>query len=191
MKPKFCECGCGGITPKANKTDRLSGRVKGEHQRFVFGHGRRNKGDWKKCFWQKVDKTTSDCWLWLSTKQQDGYGYYAVNENGKRWGKCAHRIAYELVIGPIPDGLVLDHLCDNKSCVNPAHLEPVTQAVNLLRSKKTVNSINAAKTHCKHGHEFTSENTYIAPSVGTRHCKTCIKRRSKQYQNKRKKERQF
>ncbi len=78
----------------------------------------------------------------------------------------AHRVAYELAIGPVPDGLVVDHLCFNRACVRPGHLEPVTQQENVMR----------ARTHCRKGHEFTPENTYVRPG-GTggiqRICRTC------------------
>jgi hypothetical protein len=79
----------------------------------------------------------------------------------------AHRVAYELVIGQIPAGLELDHLCRNVVCVNPAHLEPVTRAENMRRR-------SAAQTHCKHGHEFTPENTYYYWHGGRhRACRAC------------------
>jgi HNH endonuclease len=113
------------------------------------------------------------CIEFTGKRQQDGYGQITVNGRSI----VAHRVAYEFYVGPIPDGLVLDHLCRNPGCVNPAHLEPVTQRVNLLRGIG-VNAINAAKTHCIHGHEFTPENTYAAPSRPQRRdCRVCRARR--------------
>lgn len=83
----------------------------------------------------------------------------------------AHRVMWELMVGPIPDGKVLDHLCRNRGCVNPAHLEVVTQGENVLRGIGPV-AVNARKTHCKNGHEFTEENTIIRRE-GWRGCRTC------------------
>jgi len=86
-------------------------------------------------------------------------------------------VAYELECGPIPDGLVLDHLCRVRACVRPGHLEAVTQRVNLLRGR-TIQAANAAKTHCLRGHRFDSENTYVT-SLGQRRCITCKRMRSR------------
>jgi hypothetical protein len=77
----------------------------------------------------------------------------------------AHRFAYELLVGPIPAGLTLDHLCLNKACVRPDHLEPVSLTVNIRRA-------NARRTHCKRGHAFTPENTYL-DKIGARQCRKC------------------
>ena len=100
-------------------------------------------------FWSKVEKTDS-CWLWRGTDGTHGYGYFSV----KGINLYAHRIAYLLEVGPIPEGYQIDHLCMNKGCVNPAHLEPVTGAENTRRWAQSL-------THCKNGHLKTAENTYI------------------------------
>jgi len=90
-----------------------------------------------------------------------------------------HRIAYEFALGPIPDGLTLDHLCRNTICCNPAHLEPVTLRVNTLRGTSPI-ADNARKTHCKNGHPFDEANTYNPPKQPThRHCRICQNERGK------------
>jgi hypothetical protein len=111
------------------------------------------------------------CWDWPNGRNQYGYGTY-LDEQGKR--RSAHRVAYEMAKGTIPDGLVIDHLCRNRACINPAHLEAVTTRTNVLRSScKT--ALNFRKTHCKNGHEFTPENTYTPKTKygGGRICRTC------------------
>jgi hypothetical protein len=132
-------------------------------------------------FWQKVEiNTSTDCWTWrsqtLQKKGRFGEGYGLFWFNGRT--VLAHRYSYQELVGPIPAGLTLDHLCRNRSCVRPSHLEPVTQAENNARRPAFV-SFNAAKTHCPHGHEYTSENTYIRPGTAWRMCRTCIANRQK------------
>ncbi len=119
-------------------------------------------------FWAKVDLTLG-CWLWMGGVNRDGYGHIRGYEN-RRIG--VHRFAYELLVGSIPEGLEIDHLCRVRRCVNPEHLEPVPHRVNVLRGQAP-SSANAHKTHCVHGHEFTPENTYVEPSNGYRKCRTC------------------
>lgn len=115
--------------------------------------------------------TVSDgCWEWTGTRT---YGYGRFRLRGKY--VQAHRLMYELLVGPIPDGLQLDHLCRNRACVRPSHLEPVTQRENILRGEgPTAN--NATKTHCRYGHEFTPENTYQV-KTGGRFCRACARAR--------------
>ena len=89
----------------------------------------------KKGFWFWVNKTDT-CWLWEGNIATNSYGLYTANFSGQRQTKRAHRLAYELMVGPIPDGLELDHLCRVRNCVNPAHLEAVTHQENVLRGGK-------------------------------------------------------
>lgn len=122
-----------------------------------------------KRFWSKAVKAEGDgaCWLWRAA-MSDGYG--SVGWGGRI--QKAHRVAYELTIGPIPEGLELDHLCRNGSCINPTHLEPVTGRINNLRGESFA-ARNARRTHCINGHEFTPENTAIYPSRRQRVCLAC------------------
>ncbi|GAB2952146.1 hypothetical protein GCM10027280_45680 [Micromonospora polyrhachis] len=106
------------------------------------------------------------CWIWGGQPSWDGYGKFG------KGGHRAHRRAYELAIGPIPPGMVIDHLCEVRVCVNPLHLRATTQRENVLRSVKTMPNINAAKTHCPAGHAYTAANTYRRPRGG-RDCRAC------------------
>lgn len=122
-------------------------------------------------FWDKVNKTDT-CWLWTASLDTHGYGHMFV-EGALR---LAHRLSYELFVGPIPDGLVLDHLCRVRRCVNPAHLQPITAAEN--NSAKLSRSIWREKTHCPQGHEYTPENTYLE-TYGARRCRKCVRAKNK------------
>lgn len=125
-------------------------------------------------FWSKVRPDASTgCWLWTGPLFKHGYGRLCCNKaRGRRRGtEFAHRIAYEALIGPVPPGLELDHFrCDRRSCVNPAHLRPVTHRENVLRGR-TFTSANAAKTHCPRGHEFTTNN--LVKGFPRRWCRIC------------------
>lgn len=116
----------------------------------------------------------SGCWLWTGAINNAGYGQLNVVVNGKRTMRLAHRLTYSAFVGPIGDGLGLDHLCRVRGCCNPAHLEPVTGRENLLRSTLTVTRRNADKTHCPDGHAFDEANTYWRPKGG-RDCKACAR----------------
>lgn len=119
----------------------------------------------------QVDPTTG-CWLWTGGPSSGGL-YGGIRYKGRQRG--AHRVVYELLVGAIPAGLQIDHLCRVPRCVNPGHLEPVTQRENILRSR-SYTARNAKATHCIHGHPFDAENTYIKPN-GNRDCRACARRR--------------
>jgi HNH endonuclease len=142
--------------------------------------------------WAKVDKNgpvpahrpeLGPCWLWTGKAEARGHGQIMLNYHHQG----THRVAYELVVGPIPEGYDLDHLCHNDSgcpggnscphrrCVNPAHLQPVTPKENILRGAGLA-AQNARKTHCPRGHEYSAENTRISRS-GKRTCRTCERAR--------------
>jgi hypothetical protein len=118
-----------------------------------------------------------ECWTWAASLISAGYGHIWI-EGAMHY---AHRVAYELFNRPIPDGLVIDHLCRNRRCVNPAHLEPVTVRENTLRGlvPLTSGASNRAKTHCPHGHPYSGDNLYIKPSNGARVCRRCKKEQSR------------
>lgn len=146
-----------------------------KHYRRFQRHGdplatSRIVGDDVARFWSYVDQGGADgCWNWTGATSQDGYGILLV----KRQTLYMPRFAWGLRHGPMVDGLEPDHLCRNPACVNPDHLEPVTHRENVLRGDSPT-AINARKTHCKRGHEFTVENTYVTPSTGGRNCRTCL-----------------
>ncbi len=134
-------------------------------------------GDPVKRFWGKVTKT-SGCWLYTGTISSNGYGYFRLtNEKGK-FQILAHRFAYELLKGEIPEGLTIDHLCRNRACVNPDHLEPVTMKENILRGIG-ISAVNARKIECKGGHSLSGSNLYTKPN-GARVCKICRRDRDKE-----------
>jgi hypothetical protein len=127
-------------------------------------------------FWSKVHKSSDGCWLWSGYVGREGYGrtYYAG-----RKGLSVHRLAYELSVGPIPPGLVIDHLCRVHNCVNPDHLEPVTNRENVLRGIGLA-VIHKNTTQCPQGHPYSSDNTYISPQ-GKRGCRVCRNKASREW----------
>ena len=125
-------------------------------------------------FWRKVDATGS-CWLWNASTNQGGYGQFKVGPRPH----LAHRVAFEALAGPIPAGLQLDHLCRNRTCCNPAHLEPVTGRENVLRGDMFA-ARQVARTHCPAGHPLASDNLDAYElRHGRRKCKTCHRDRER------------
>lgn len=127
----LCHCGCGGETQIAKVNNTQRGHVAGEPRRYIKGHGARKH-------YPEPIVDTNGCWIWQGAVRQTGYGVLYR-------GKCtsAYQVYYEKYKGPIPEGLDLDHLCRNRLCVNPDHLEPVTRAVNLQRGATA--KLNPAK----------------------------------------------
>jgi hypothetical protein len=121
----------------------------------------------------RVVITERGCWQWTGAKTPGGYGVIGV---GKR-ARVVHRVAYETLVGIVPVGLELDHLCRNRACANPSHLEPVTRLENVRRG---LNGPGSHRTHCIHGHEYTPENTVIKKR-GTRECRACTRRYQREY----------
>lgn len=120
--PNSCECGCGQPTSIAIKTDRHAGTIKGHPRRFLVGHNRRKSA-------VRYIVTDAGCWEWQGTKATNGYGHVRVA--GRL--TTAHRHYFEQAFGQVPEGMDLDHLCRNRGCVNPGHLEVVPRAVNAQR----------------------------------------------------------
>lgn len=120
-------------------------------------------------FAEKVALTESGCIEWIASLNNRGYGTFA---SGHGSTVVAHRWSYEYHVGPIPSGFQLDHLCENRACINPDHLDPVTARANLLRAAGMA-AINASKTHCPAGHAYSGDNLYIVPKNGDRRCRTC------------------
>jgi len=144
----------------------------------------------KDLLYLKERTTTNErgCWLWNHYVRADGYAVIGIRTSEGVKARYVHRLAFEAAFGPAPDGLQLDHLCRNRHCLNPLHLDPVTPRENTLRGTSPM-AKNAAKTHCKHGHEFSIENTRIRPEGG-RSCRTCeratLRRRRERIRSERK-----
>jgi hypothetical protein len=138
-------------------------------------------------FWRHVDKTDT-CWNWTGATVR-GYGQfsrdYLKNAEGKWRTKTvrAHRHAYETLVGPIPEGLTIEHECKNRGCVRPGpgHCVPLTRGENSLAGEGPA-AQNARKTHCAAGHEFTAENTHIRKE-GHRECRACARDRARRYRS--------
>lgn len=172
----FCQCGCGGLAPISPQSNTRLGYVKGGPMRFILGH--HSKVNWTpELFWSNVDKTDT-CWLWTGQLDISGYGVDYCNGELRK----AHRVAYELLVGPIPDGKILDHVkdrgCRHRSCCNPGHLEPVTNRENILRGDSQAAN-NARKTQCKRGHELDGLN-----NRGQRFCKVCASETERRHREK-------
>ena len=138
----------------------------------------------KRNFEKSIEKTKyTSCWKWKGVITRQGYGILHLGND--RYIK-AHRYSYELYKKPIEPGLVIDHICRNKACVNPEHLREVTTRINSIENSHSASAVNIIKTHCIRGHEFTEENTYLRFRKGkpNRKCRECIRNYHKEYHKK-------
>lgn len=126
-------------------------------------------------FFAKLD--VGDCWEWTGYRMPSGHGMLTLYNKGY----LAHRVAWEHLVGPIPEGMQLDHLCRNPRCVNPDHLEPVTQQENIRRGAAGIKSgwQQKSKTHCPQGHKYAGENLFIRKRNGSRECRACMRARDR------------
>jgi hypothetical protein len=151
-----------------------------KHLRRMQAHGDAEttlvERDAVKRFHESYRRSPAGCWIWTGSDRNQ-FGHARMHDSGRR--VLAHRWSYEHFIGPIPKGLVLDHLCKNAACVNPTHLEPVTQPENVARAETAITTINRNKTHCIHGHEFNDKNTArrLNGDRPRRACRACARER--------------
>jgi hypothetical protein len=179
----FCHCGCGVKTSIAPHDDPRRGYIKGEPYRYIWNH--HIKKSLERRFWARV-VATDGCWNWRGYVGHKGYGFIA---SGGKSGKplMAHRVSYELNIGKILQGMEIDHLCANKRCVNPAHLEAKTPLDHRRSDIARRGHPNSKKTHCPKGHEYTEENTGHRTNGGGgafRVCRRCAADRTLAYKRK-------
>ena len=154
-------------------------RCGSDFPRFGQGNGPRHYCSDACRFWSKVNKTQGDCWLWTAGNA-NGYGRFSIG--GGRL-VASHRFAWELLVGPIPKGLQVDHLCRTPACVNPEHLEPVTQRENCLRGEAPTVQVYR-NGRCARGHSMA--DAYVVPATGANQCRTCNRDRARARRAKKK-----
>jgi len=131
-------------------------------------------------FQSKYMVDNSGCWVWRGPLDRDGYGTFYLRRRGRR----AHRVGWFSMHGPIPEGAVINHVCMNRACVNPQHLQLVTAAENSLRDSRSVAAINRRKTHCPRGHVFDVVRTSRTTGKTQRVCSTCEREKSRRLRQK-------
>lgn len=147
--------------------------------RFLHGHsGARRARPVSERLMEQIEKANG-CWLWTGPLDKDGYGKIGINGRSDR----AHRVSYEAFVGPIPEGMTIDHVhdrgCRHRSCINPDHLEPVPSAENTRRGRN--GALRPAKTTCINGHPWTPENVRTDPKSGKHLCRACDRDRQRRY----------
>ena len=127
-----------------------------------------------------TEQLQNGCWQWKGALDKSGYGHISIpGASRSNRKKLAHRVSYQTFVGPIPDGNPIDHLCQNRGCINPTHLEPVSQKLNNQRSitkGHSIVNVHHAKTHCPHGHAYDLLNTYFFKNkegYTLRMCRNC------------------
>jgi len=130
-----------------------------------------------------IGTPASGCWVWHGALKSNGYGYVFAGGRDQN----AHRVAYQWFVGPIPEGLELDHLCRNRGCVNPSHLEPVTRWENIKRGamEEARQRRTTERLTCSKGHPWNEQNTYVHAKTGARHCRECHRLREIQRRHSR------
>ena len=174
---RFCSRACQGIAKRTGKTIMCAWCEK----EFYSNLATRRFCSWE-CFAdieRHIDRRPDGCWIFGHRNDENSYG---ITRRAESDWMAVHRFVYEKYKGPIPDGLQLDHLCRVRSCVNPDHLEPVTNQINVCRAPKVIAA--RAALCCRHGHEWTPENTYIQSSSGTRVCRKCVAESQRRYQER-------
>lgn len=176
----LCECGCGGVTSLIRQDEPDKGRVAGEYSRFLphhhWRHGIRARIAIPPLqrFWPRIEvKPETGCWEWQGGLNSSGYGYIAYK--GRPIG--AHVFSYITFVGPLPAGWEPDHLCRNRKCVNPDHLEGVTRAVNSQRGVHP--NTQTHKSHCPQGHPYDRVNVN-----GARCCSICEREARHRYRER-------
>lgn len=132
--------------------------------------------------WHYIPEPMSGCWIWLGTIRKDNYGVFCYWQDGAEHRGLAHRLGWELMRGRVQDGFELDHLCRNRWCVNPDHLEPVVHSVNVSRGI-SIPARNSLKTHCWRGHELIGDNILLWRT--SRVCRKCAQIRMKEFKERR------
>lgn len=139
-------------------------------------------------FWSKVQFNGHQCWNWLGGVSNNGYGRFCF---GRRGQIVAHRVSFQLVYGLVPEGLVLDHICHNRICVNPVHLRIVTKRINAIENSNSMSAKQVLQTHCIRGHPLSGENlfSYVDRKGSThRECKECRNMRNREWIQRKKHE---
>lgn len=167
----LCKCGCGARTRVPAWNNAARGWRAGVPLDYIRGHNgppppRPEPPAIR--FWAKVDRRSDGCWTWQAYVGRDGYGRFAAGRP-----VLAHRFAWTLLRGPIPDGLQLDHLCRNRRCVRPDHLEPVTPLENVRRGQG-----HGSESQCPRGHAYAGANLHIRRD-GRRTCRACDRARGR------------
>lgn len=185
--PGICGCGCGKSTLVIPRSDAKRGLVRGEHFRFRRGHSLAKTRPIETRFWGKVTKGDG-CWEWCGSRKGGRYGGYGTIFYGGKT-ESAHRVAYQLTYGVIPDGMVVCHRCDHPPCVRPDHLFLGTLSDNaqdcVNKGRHRGGERNARKTHCPSGHPYEGENIIWRASNNSRECRICHYNAMTRYQQRR------